>query len=73
MIFKVETICRKTGASGVFSEGKDRYQDYKTDAADGKVNWMQQGKDALKDYKADTQVQIAVAFPLTCETCLCGN
>ena len=46
----------------MFSEGKDRYQDYKTDAADGKVNWMQQGKDALADYKADTQVLCALRY-----------
>ena len=62
--------CRKSGASGVMAEGKDRYQDYKTDAADGKVNWMQQGKDALTDYKADSAVREQhIAFAL-CELTL---
>lgn len=51
------------------AEGKDRYQDYKTDAADGKVNWMQQGKNAVTDLKADNLVYLLVlpsrfSFPL---------
>lgn len=33
------------------AEGKERYQDYKTDSADGQVNWAQQGKDAMQDWK----------------------
>ena len=42
----------------MMAEGKDRYQDYKTDAADGKVNWMQQGKNAMTDFKADNLVYL---------------
>ena len=34
------------------AEGKERFTDYKTDKADGQVNWGQQGKDAIKDWKA---------------------
>ena len=48
------------------AEGKDRYQDYKTDAADGKVNWMQQGKDAMTDYKADNLVHLLIVLSHSC-------
>lgn len=64
-------VCSKTGASGVMAEGKDRYQDYKTDAADGKVNWMQQGKNALTDYKADTAVILILCYKLLIKLSLC--
>ncbi|KAL3163285.1 hypothetical protein ABBQ32_009680 [Trebouxia sp. C0010 RCD-2024] len=40
----------KTGNAGLMAEGKERFQDYKTDKADGQVNWAQQGKDAIKDW-----------------------
>ena len=33
------------------AEGKERFQEYKTDKADGSVNWAQEGKDAMKDWK----------------------
>lgn len=33
------------------AEGKERYTEYKTDKADGSVNWAQEGKDAMKDWK----------------------
>jgi len=38
------------------AEGKERYAEYKTDKADGSVNWAQEGKDAMKDWKPQVGV-----------------
>ncbi|KAK9815147.1 hypothetical protein WJX73_008790 [Symbiochloris irregularis] len=42
----------KSGPAGVAEEGKQRYQEYNKDKADGKVNWGQEGKDAFSGIKA---------------------
>jgi hypothetical protein len=40
----------KTGVSGLTSEAKESYGEYKQDAADGKVDWKKQGQDAFDTY-----------------------
>lgn len=50
------------------AEGKERYQDYKTDKADGQVNWAQQGKDAIKDWKAPVS-QLSCIWLARCHIC----
>lgn len=61
-------LCSKTGNAGLMAEGKERFQDYKTDKADGQVNWAQQGKDAIKDWKAPVSHQTC-AWLASCQIC----
>lgn len=50
------------------AEGKERFQDYKTDKADGQVNWAQQGKDAIKDWKAPVS-HLTCIWSASCQIC----
>lgn len=52
------------------AEGKERFQDYKTDKADGQVNWGQQGKDAIKDWQHPVSCCVTVHLSLCLSTFL---
>ena len=67
-------MCSKTGNAGLMAEGKERFTEYKTDKADGQVNWAQEGKDAMKDWKPAVSEAIccwAAPFTSLSETITC--
>ena len=54
------------------AEGKQRFTEYKTDKADGSVNWAQEGKDAMKDWKPQVHISRVSAHKTDRYFC-CGS